>query len=223
MSCLIIRIRLFNQLTEIFLTAAAAQKKTMQNFHLHATVGSNPCLKVVISRQQTGLSHASLDVQFREAYNMYAKRLFNTALRIVGRTEDAEDILQESFLEAFRNLQRFEGRASMGSWLHRIVVNRSVNLLKSRRLILVETTPEMAETAEAADEISDLTLQVEQIRAALTELPAGYRTVLTLYLYEGFDHEEIASILGIAPVSVRSQYHRARHALLKIIRQQPSI
>ena len=195
----------------------------MQNFHLHATVGANPCLKIVIRRQQTALSHASLEFQFREAYNMYAKRLFNTALRIVGRTEDAEDILQESFLEAFRNLQSFEGRASMGSWLHRIVVNRSVNLLKSRRLILVEATPEMAETADTTDEIADLSLQVEQIRTALTQLPAGYRTVLTLHLFEGFDHEEISSILGIAPVSVRTQYHRARQALLKIIRQQPSI
>ena len=173
----------------------------------------------MIRRQQTALSHASLEVQFREAYHMYAKRLFNTALRIVTRTEDAEDILQESFLEAFRNLQTFEGRASMGSWLHRIVVNRSVNLLKSRRIILTDPAPDMAGDDYTDDDLADLTLQVEQIKKALAQLPDGYRTVLTLHLFEGYDHEEIATVLGIAPVSVRSQYHRARNSLLKIIRQ----
>lgn len=169
------------------------------------------------------MPQTSAEIQFREAYHMYAKRLFNTALRIVGQTEDAEDVLQESFLEAFRNLQSFEGRASMGSWLHRIVVNRSVNLLKSRRMILTESPVEIPETTDTEDDMADITLQVEQIKRALAMLPAGYRTVLTLHLFEGYDYEEIAIVLDIAPVSVRSQYHRARQALLKIIRQQPSI
>jgi len=107
----------------------------------------------------------------------------------------------------------------MGSWLHRIVVNRSVNLLKSRRIILTDPAPDMAGDDYKEDDLADLTLQVEQIKKALAQLPDGYRTVLTLHLFEGYDHEEIATVLGIAPVSVRSQYHRARNSLLKIIRQ----
>jgi RNA polymerase sigma-70 factor (ECF subfamily) len=170
----------------------------------------------------TDMAQDAVEAAFREAYGKYAKRLFNTALRIVGRTEDAEDVLQESFLEAFRNLQNFEGRASLGSWLHRIVVNRSVNLLRSRKLILTDTEQEIPEEDHDEDD-NDIVLQVEKIKLAVKQLPIGYRTVLTLHLFEGYDYEEIAQILGIAPVSVRSQYHRARNTLIKIIRQQPWI
>lgn len=108
----------------------------------------------------------------------------------------------------------------MGSWLHRIVVNRSINLLKSRKLILTDAEPDIADDLDPPEDATDLALQVEQIRRAVLDLPTGYRTVLSLHLFEGYDHEEIASILGIAPVSARSQYHRARNALLKIIRQK---
>jgi RNA polymerase sigma-70 factor (ECF subfamily) len=79
---------------------------------------------------------------------------------------------------------------------------------------------DIADDADTEADAMDLELQVEQIRRAAMSLPVGYRTVLTLHLFEGYDHEEIASILGIAPVSVRSQYHRARNNLLRIIRQQ---
>jgi len=108
----------------------------------------------------------------------------------------------------------------MSSWLHRIVVHRSINLLKSKKLIRTDAEPEIAEDMDPLEDAEDLTLQVEQIRRAVMDLPTDYRTVLSLHLFEGYDHEEIASILGIAPVSARSQYHRARNALLKIIRQK---
>lgn len=160
----------------------------------------------------------TLQQQFQEAYDRYAKQLYNTAFRILGQTEDAEDVLQESFLEAFKNLPSFEGRATMSTWLHRIVVNRSVNLMKARRLILTDTEPEIPVDPDP-DDPADLSLQVEQIRRAMMALPTGYRTVLSLHLFEGYDHEEIASILGIAPTTARSQYHRARNVLLKNIRQ----
>jgi RNA polymerase sigma-70 factor (ECF subfamily) len=170
----------------------------------------------------TDMAQDVVEAAFREAYCKYAKRLFNTALRIVGRTEDAEDVLQESFMEAFRNLRSFEGRASMGTWLHRIVVNRSINLLRSRKLILTDAEQEIPEEVQE-EEAADLGLQVEKVKLALMQLPIGYKTVLTLHLFEGYDYEEIAQIMGIAPVSVRSQYHRARNTLINIIRQQPSI
>lgn len=108
----------------------------------------------------------------------------------------------------------------MGSWLHRIVVNRSVNMLRSRKLLLTDGELEIADDTDDDPDAADTELQVEQIRRAVMSLPTGYRTVLTLHLFEGYDHEEIASILGIAPVSARSQYHRARNNLLRIIRQQ---
>ena len=174
----------------------------------------------VSSPRHRDLNGDALERQFREAYELYALRLYNTAYRMLGRAEDAEDVLQESFLEAFRNLHQFEGRASMGSWLHRIVVNRSVNMLRSRKLLLTDGELEIADDTDDDPDAADTELQVEQIRRAVISLPTGYRTVLTLHLFEGYDHEEIASILGIAPVSARSQYHRARNNLLRIIRQQ---
>lgn len=174
----------------------------------------------MIRPQTTYSPDPALQQQFREAYDRYAKQLYNTAFRIVGQTEDAEDVLQESFLEAFKHLPSFEGRATMGTWLHRIVVNRSVNLLKARRMILTDTEPDITVDPAPIEEEADLTLQVEQIRRAMMALPTGYRTVLSLHLFEGYDHEEIASILGIAPVTARSQYHRARNALLNIIRKK---
>lgn len=173
----------------------------------------------MIRLQKTYSPATNQQQQFREAYDRYAKKLYNTAFRIVGQTEDAEDVLQESFMEAFRNLSSFEGRASMGTWLHRIVVNRSVNLLKTRRLILMESESDILADPASDDDATDLTLQVDQIKKAMMALPTGYRTVLSLHLFEGYDHKEIASILGIAPTTARSQYHRARNVLLKKIRQ----
>lgn len=164
-----------------------------------------------------------MDALFRDAYDRHARRLFNTAYRILGNRSDAEDALQEAFLAAFRNRDGFEGRAAIGTWLHRIVVNRSINLMRSRRNLPTDMdAAEDIPTEDAAFDEPALQLDVASVKRAVALLPDGYRTVICLHLFEGYDHGEISDILGVARASVRSQYHRARKQLMTMLSQKPS-
>lgn len=150
-----------------------------------------------------------------ELYHLYAKQMYNVCIRIVNSQADAEDILQESFIEAFKCIHEFRGDSSFGAWLRRIVVNRSINNLKKRRLTLFEQIPEtvnlLYEDSSANDD--EIQYEVKKVYAALLELPPGYRLVLSLYLLEGYDHAEIAQILNITESTSKSQYNRAKAKL----------
>ena len=162
------------------------------------------------------------DVQSYEMlYQRYAKPMFNTSLRIVNNTPDAEDVLQESFASAFQYLDRFDYSSTFGAWLKRIVINNSINILRRRKLVFAElqegSTPEPIQTEELDEE--DIQLKVEEIKKAVTLLPNGYRAVLSLLLFEGYDYEEIAEILKISESTARTQYHRAKQKLLHLLKQ----
>lgn len=143
-------------------------------------------------------------------YNQYSKAMFNLAFRIMNNREDAEDILQESFVECFRNLGSFRFESTFGAWLKRILVNRCINELRKKKvgLVLCENLPESPEEDEPAAEFD-----VTRIRQNILKLPDGYRIILTLYLLEGYDHTEISQILGITESTSKSQYSRAREKL----------
>lgn len=145
--------------------------------------------------------------------------MFNTALRIVNKVPDAEDVLQDSFIDAFTQLSSFEYRSTFGAWLKQIVVFKSIALLKRQRMNFVdlETIGELPEE-NGLDE-TDTWYTVDMIRQTIGQLPDGYRTVLTLYLFEGYDHEEISEILGVAPSTVRTQYIRAKQKLLQLLKK----
>jgi len=152
---------------------------------------------------------------YRRLYLQYARAMYNTSLRILNNDSDAEDILQEAFIDAFRSLNSFEYRSTFGAWLKRIVINKSINLLKSRKHVIIpfDEQGELISTEEQNDD-EELDLKIEKIRDAIRQLPDGYRTVLSLYLVEGFDQEEIASIMGITHSTVRTQYMRAKQRLI---------
>ena len=160
-----------------------------------------------------------------EIYKRYSKAMFNASLRITGNYAEAEDVLQESFLSAFRELHSYKGDSSFGSWLKRIVVNKSINCLRNRRLQLVplgEQHDAAGPTTDAHEQAADdqqLHWRADVVRRCVQELPDGYRVVLTLYLLEGYDHAEIAGILSITESTSKSQYSRARKKLLEIARQ----
>jgi len=173
-------------------------------------------LDELVERCKTGDNRS-----FAELYNKYAKAMYNTSLRIVNHTGDAEDVLQESFTDAFRSLEDFHYKSTFGAWLKRIVINKSINLLRKRRMDLIDIEktnighlPEEEETDE-----EERALKVEEIKKAVALLPNGYRTVLTLYLFEGYDQEEIAEILQVSHATVRTQYMRAKQKLLQLIKQ----
>jgi RNA polymerase sigma factor (sigma-70 family) len=146
-------------------------------------------------------------------YKLYSRSMYNVSFRITGREEDAEDALQEAFISAFRSLASYRADATFGAWLKRIVVNKSINVLKKRRYELLpeDADWEMVEEEVAADYKEGLT--VERVKKAIEELPDGYRTVLSLYLLEGYDHQEIAEIMGISQSTSKSQLNRAKGKL----------
>jgi RNA polymerase sigma factor (sigma-70 family) len=158
---------------------------------------------------------------FQALYRKYSKAMYNTSLRIVNNTADAEDVLQESFLDAFRSLHDFHYRSTFGAWLKKIVINKSINILRKRRNALVDLEntelQEMGEEEPVNEE--EIQYRVEEVKKTITRLPDGYRTVLSLYLLEGYDHEEISQILHISHNTVRTQYVRAKQKLLTLIKQ----
>lgn len=158
---------------------------------------------------------------YKELYVRYSKAMYNTCLRMLGNTAEAEDVLQESFVEAFKNLDRFENRTSFGGWLKQICINRSINQLKKRKIDWVDM--EQIAGYDSPDELpfdeAEIAMQVESVKKAIMSLPDGYRTVLSLYLLEGYDHEEIAEILNVAESTTRTQYMRAKQKLLQILKE----
>ena len=160
-----------------------------------------------------------------EVYRRYSKAMFNAALRITGDYAEAEDVLQESFLSAFRELSSYKGDSAFGAWLKRIVVNKSINCLRQRRLALVPLSEHHHEepadtTGPSYEDEADTHYRADVLRRCIQELPDGYRVVLSLYLLEGYDHLEIAGILGISESTSKSQYSRARVRLRELAIQR---
>ena len=141
--------------------------------------------------------------------------MYNVDLRIVNYEEEAEDVLQEAFLDAFTRIESFRGDTTFGLWLKQIVINKSINYLRKRKVefVSLDTVDVAAETEEA----EDLQWKVEEIKEAVAQLPDRYRVVLTLYLFEGYDHEEIAHILKISDSTSRTQYMRAKIKLNSLL------
>lgn len=158
-----------------------------------------------------------------QLYQLYAKAMLNTAYRIVNDRDDAEDVLQESFISAFRNLASYQGTATVGAWLKRIVVNKSINFLKKKRpegLSIEDLTPaQMERPAHDGEYEAEPDWQIDQIREAVQHLPEGFRMVFSLYLLEGYDHSEIAGILSITESTSKSQLNRAKKKVREVLNE----
>ena len=157
-----------------------------------------------------------------ELYKLYAKAMLNIAFRVVGNMDEAEDVLQEAFLDAFNRIKDFRQETTFGLWLKQIVVHRSINLLRKRKMEWAEL--EDGELENIADEEpedqEEMLYKVERVKAAMKELPEGYRVVISLYLLEGYDHEEIGQILNISENTSRTQFLRAKRKLSEILKQK---
>ena len=149
-------------------------------------------------------------------YKQFATRLYNVCLRIIGNPQDAEEAMQDSFLKAFTRLEQYQAGTSFEAWLQQIAVRTAIDYIRRQLPEGEDLTDDYAELADddTPDE-EELQCSVAQVKAACQQLPAGYRVVLSLYLFEGYDMEEIASILKIQPASVRSQYLRGKRKLLE--------
>jgi RNA polymerase sigma-70 factor (ECF subfamily) len=153
-----------------------------------------------------------------ELYKLYYKPMYNVCLRMVGNEVEAEDVMQEAFLKAFTKIDTYEGKVSFGAWLKKIVINRSLDQLKKRKVKFEELNEKIPDEEPVKIEISEI--QMEHLKNTVQKLPDGYRVVLSLHLLEGYDHEEIAQILGISNVASRTQYLRAKLKLRQMLHKE---
>jgi RNA polymerase sigma factor (sigma-70 family) len=151
-----------------------------------------------------------------QLYRLYSKAMYNVGFRITGDEDEAQDVLQESFISAFRNLDKYRGDAAFGAWLKRIVINKAVNALNKKRHERIPDEEEW-DVPETENEVPYDVLTVDRVRNGIDQLPDGYRSVLSLYLIEGYDHEEIGEILGISESTSKSQLNRAKAKLRELL------
>jgi RNA polymerase sigma factor (sigma-70 family) len=156
-----------------------------------------------------------------ELYKLYYKAMYNTALRIVSNTDEAEDIMQNSFLDAFSKLGTWNGTGTFGSWLKRIVVNNAVDAIRRRReyRLLADEELEIPDFV-ADDHMDDIEARIEEVKKAMQQLNHEDRIILSLFLLEGYDHEEISGILEISYNAARTRYSRARQKLCNLLKMQ---
>ncbi|MGB5269164.1 RNA polymerase sigma factor [Eudoraea sp.] len=155
-----------------------------------------------------------------QLYELYVDAMYNVAMRMIGIKEDAEDVLQDSFVEAFKNLKNFRYESTFGAWLKRIVINKSINHLKTKRIAITPIENHEYYLNEDESEKSDQKSEqkdIQKIINGIEKLPAGYKQIINLYLIEGYTHKEIGQILEISEATSKSQYHRAKKKLITII------
>jgi RNA polymerase sigma-70 factor, ECF subfamily len=161
---------------------------------------------------------------FDELYRKHYRRVYSICLRMTGNVAEAEDLTQEVFIQLHRKLGSFRGESAFTTWLHRLTVNQVLMHFRKRSVKSELTTDD----GEIPDSIDPDTLNPEampivdriSIETAIAQLPPGYRTAFILHDVEGYEHEEIARILGCSPGTSKSQLHKARLKLRRLIQQR---
>jgi RNA polymerase sigma-70 factor (ECF subfamily) len=180
-------------------------------------------------KNQAGVTRA-LDVEdmsgFDEIYQKHYRRVYSICLRMTGNVAEAEDLTQEVFLQLHRKLKSFRGESAFTTWLHRLTVNHVLMHFRKRR-VRSEITTEDGEMPDQIDPDSDnprLSPIVDRIalNTAIGKLPPGYRKVFVLHDVQGFEHEEIAGLLKCSSGTSKSQLHKARLKLRKLLLEQAS-
>ena len=148
-----------------------------------------------------------------QLYNLYCKAMFVVANRYVNDSFLAEDIMQEAFIKAFKNMDRYKNEVPFGAWLKRIVINQSIDALKKKKLELISMNQETLRVVDDEDWNVDGTITADEVKSAMNDLKEKYRLVLSLYLFEGYDHDEISQILGITSNTSRTHLLRGKRLL----------
>ncbi len=154
-------------------------------------------------------------------YQLYSRAMFNVCYRMMNNREEAEDMLQDAFTQAFIKLDSFRHESNFGAWLKRIMVNTCLNAINKRKVEL--TYCDNIYDKELTDEVEDtdhVQFTVNRIAGAMEKLPEGSRMVFSLYLFEGYDHGEISQIMNITESTSKSQFMRAKRRVLEILKEQ---
>ena len=161
-----------------------------------------------------GKQHAQLAV-----YNLYYRAMYNTSLRIVKNGDEAEDVMQESFLRAFTKLNTFKGEVAFGAWLKRIVINNSIQHYRKQKkmneVALDEVLYKVEDNEAGISDNSFTELKAQKVVETMNRLKDNYRISLTLHLIEGYDYDEVSQIMNISHVNCRTMISRAKDSLRK--------
>jgi len=154
-----------------------------------------------------------------QLYNQYCNGMYIVAKRFVKDDMDAEDVLQDAFIKAFSKLHQFKNEVTFGAWLKRIVINKCIDFLKSKRQQLVDLEERHLKVVDTDNDkwLVEDTITIEEVKEAIEKLPDKYKYVVTLYLIEGYDHQEISEILNITEVTSRTQLSRGKVKLQKLL------
>jgi RNA polymerase sigma-70 factor (ECF subfamily) len=158
---------------------------------------------------------------FEELYRQHARRLFGLVTRMLGSADEAEDLLQEVFLQAYRKLSGFRGDSALGTWLYRLTMNHCLDHLRGRQAKMSRATESLddgsVDEPAAASPLVPAAINRVDLERAIERLPDGARAAFLLHDVEGFEHREIAQILGISEGTSKSQVHKARMKLRAIL------
>jgi RNA polymerase sigma factor (sigma-70 family) len=158
---------------------------------------------------------------YYELYKLYSKAMYNVAFRIVNDLDEANDVLQEAFLDAFTRIKDFRQETTFGAWVKQIVIHRSISFLRKRKTEFVDLDETNVEDlAEQEPDEDETEYKIERIKEAMLLLPDASRIIISLFLLEGYDHEEIGQVLGISINSSRTQFLRAKKKLIEILKQK---
>jgi RNA polymerase sigma-70 factor, ECF subfamily len=162
---------------------------------------------------------------FEVLYNLHKRRVYSLCLRMTANTAQAEDLTQEAFLQLFRKIGTFRGESAFSTWLHRMAVNVVLMHLRKKGLPVVslEETIETEEEAPrkelgAQDPVLAGSVDRLQLQRAVEDLPPGYRTIFVLHDVEGYEHNEIAGLVGCSIGNSKSQLHKARMKLREFLK-----
>ncbi len=150
-------------------------------------------------------------------YKQHAQRLYTVCLRIVGNRNEAEEAMQDAFLKIFAHIDQYQEEQRFEAWMQRIAVRTAIDYLRRQTPEWEELSESFPEPEPDTPDEEEISYSVQQVKEAMNRLPNGFRVILSLYLFEGYDAEEISTILHIQPASVRSQYLRAKRKLLDIL------
>ena len=158
---------------------------------------------------------------FEKLYEQHRRRVYSLCLRMLGNVSQAEDLTQEVFLQVFKKIGSFRGDSAFTTWLHRLTVNQVLMHLR-RRGVKLEHTSEEGDFTDVVETPLQSTRRISMVdrlalEKAISELPPGYRTVFVLHDVEGYEHEEISDLLGVTVGTSKSQLHKARMSLRKLL------
>ena len=153
-------------------------------------------------------------------YRQYCEGMFCVAMRFLKNEDDAEDVMQEAFIKAFQKLDQYRGEVTFGAWLKRIVINKCLDFLKSSKMKYTEIQENTLRIVEDEDWSVEEGIGIDEVKTAMELLPDKYRSVVKLYLMEGYDHQEISQILTIREATCRTRLLRGKGILKELLKEK---